>query len=86
MNPNELVNGHYEMTEEKYESLNNRFKLHPLAQGQPVRHHELRNSGKILAAIVLQCVPDGREQSIALTKIEEAIFWANAGIARNEKD
>ena len=86
MNPNKLVNGHYELTEEKHEALNNRFKHHPPTQGQPERYHELRNSGKILASIILQCVPDGREQSIALTKIEEAIFFANAGIARNEKD
>lgn len=28
-------------------------------------------------------VPEGREQSLALTKIEEALFWANAGIARH---
>lgn len=32
---------------------------------------------------ILHNVPDGREQSLALTKIEEALFWANAGIARD---
>jgi hypothetical protein len=31
-------------------------------------------------------VPDGREKSLALTKIEEAMFWANAGIARQPDD
>lgn len=27
-------------------------------------------------------VPDGREKATALTKLEEAMMWANAGIAR----
>ena len=31
---------------------------------------------------ILESVPQGREQSLALTHIETALFWANAGIAR----
>lgn len=29
--------------------------------------------------------PAGRELALALTKIEEAMFWANAAIARNHE-
>jgi hypothetical protein len=29
-------------------------------------------------------IPPSRELSIALTKLEEMTFWANASIARNE--
>lgn len=29
-------------------------------------------------------VPEGRERSLALTKLEEVCFWAIAGIARNQ--
>jgi len=28
--------------------------------------------------------PDSREKSVAITKLEESIMWANAAIARNE--
>lgn len=29
--------------------------------------------------------PKSREQSLAITKVEEAMFWANAAIARNQE-
>lgn len=32
---------------------------------------------------VQEHVPLARERALALTKIEEALFWANAGIARD---
>lgn len=36
------------------------------------------------ARILADCAPESRELSIALTKIEEAMFWTNAGIARSD--
>lgn len=65
------------------EELNNRFTYHPPKEGQPEQYQELRECGKTLASLINVLVPDSREQSLALTKVEEAIFWANAGIARN---
>jgi hypothetical protein len=44
---------------------------------------EIRDKGKELAKLILEAAPQGREQSTALTKVEEAVFWANAGISRN---
>ena len=32
---------------------------------------------------VVDVVPLGREQALALTKLEEAKMWASAGVARN---
>jgi hypothetical protein len=29
-----------------------------------------------------ELVPDSREKSLAITHLEEAVMWANAGIAR----
>lgn len=31
-------------------------------------------------------VPAGREQSLMLARLEEALFWANAAIARDERN
>lgn len=42
----------------------------------------LREKAKELAHLINELVPPGREQSSALTRLEEAIFHANAGIAR----
>jgi hypothetical protein len=35
--------------------------------------------------MLLSLVPAGRELSLALTKLEEAMMWANDGIARNQQ-
>ena len=35
-----------------------------------------------LAKLIEEVVPEGREKNLALTKSEEAMFWANSGIAR----
>jgi len=38
----------------------------------------------MLAAYINENCPDSREKSLAFTKLEEAVMWANASIARNE--
>jgi hypothetical protein len=35
---------------------------------------------------ILDNVPEGREQSVCLTKLEELSMWAKAGIARNQDE
>lgn len=42
----------------------------------------LRNKAKELAVLFTDLVPGGREQATALTRLEEAVMHANAGIAR----
>lgn len=44
----------------------------------------IRSAGKYFALLINEIVPDGRELSLALTKIEEAVFWGNAGLVRNQ--
>jgi hypothetical protein len=64
--------------------LRKRFSYHPPKDDQPDRYTEIRQFGGSFAGVVVLRTPESREQSIALTKIEEAIFWANAAIARRE--
>ncbi|MDL2214469.1 hypothetical protein LJB76_02785 [Clostridia bacterium OttesenSCG-928-O13] len=66
------------------EQIEKAFTYHPPKDGQPEKYTMLRQAFKEVANLVDGHVPDGREKSLALTKLEESIMWANAGIARNE--
>lgn len=37
-----------------------------------------------LGEFLLAVIPEGRERSLALTKLEELSMWTKAGIARNQ--
>jgi hypothetical protein len=65
-------------------SIENNFTYHAPKEGQPQKYEALRNKAKELAYLVDELCPKSREQSLALTKLEESVFWANAAIARNE--
>lgn len=60
------------------------FTYHPPKDDQPGRYVRLRLQAKYLAEEIVATTPPSREQALALTKLEEACFWANAAIARNE--
>lgn len=60
------------------------FTYHPPHGDQPDRYALLRELGATLAHSIVSTTPVGREQSLALTHLEEAIFYANAAIARGE--
>lgn len=60
------------------------FTYHPPKEGQPEKYKEVRRKAKALAHFINNRCPVSREKSIAMTKLEEAVFWANASIARNE--
>ena len=46
------------------------------------RHTSMRLACKKAAESINDQAPDSREKSIAITKLEEAMFWANAAVAR----
>lgn len=71
--------------EKTTEMINNNFVYHCPPASVRMDFFLLRNLGKDLASLINDVVPDGREKSLAITKIEEAIMWANAGIARQFK-
>jgi hypothetical protein len=66
------------------ERIENDFVYHAPTEGQPEKYEYIRKSALFLARDLLTMVPEGRELSTALTKLDEVVFWANAGIARNE--
>ena len=74
----------YQIDEKTIERLDNNFTYHAPSIDQQERYTMLRNLAHDLALDIVKNTPISREQSIALTKLEEAIFWANAAIARNE--
>lgn len=69
---------------ERIERIERDFTYHPTRAGQGQRYIALRNGAKDLALAIIAMTPVSREQSLALTNLEQAIFWANAAIARNE--
>lgn len=62
--------------------LGNRFTYHPPRADQIPLYEQMRARTRELAEWVNEVVPDGREKSLAVTHLEEAVMWANAGIAR----
>jgi len=76
MNMQEKVN--------KREQVNHNFTYHPPQPGQPEKYVQIREAAKSLAHLILDLTPESREQSLAITNLEQVVFWANAAIARNE--
>ena len=62
------------------------FTYHKPYADQPERYTKLRDAAKELAYLIAENCPESRERSVALTKLEEAIMWANSAIARNEDE
>ena len=64
--------------------IDNNFSYHAPKPGQPEKYEIIRSTAKCLAELVNEACPESREKSLALTKLEESVMWANASIARNE--
>lgn len=70
-------------TSDAIDALANRFNYHPANTPERQKAHEnVREDLKHVAINLLALLPEGREKSLAFTKLEEAMFWANAAIAR----
>lgn len=64
--------------------LENRFSFHPANTEEKKQAHEtVRNTCLRVAIDLNNLIPEGREKALALTHLEEVMFWANAGVARN---
>lgn len=64
--------------------LANRFTYHKPHGDQNERYVAIREAAKEFAKLLARLTPPSREQSTAITKLDEAVMMANAAIARNE--
>jgi hypothetical protein len=74
----------YTVSDKIVKQLENNFTYHPPKDDQQTRYILLRDTARELAFLAATNTPISREQSLGFTKLEEAIFWFNAAIARNE--
>ena len=64
------------------DELDNRFRYHPPIGNQTVIYEHIRKSCRELAKIIADNVPHSRESALALTHLEQVMFFANAAVAR----
>jgi hypothetical protein len=67
------------------QEIERRFSHHRPDAARAAIHAVLRDLVITLAHEISGYVPAGRERAIALTKLEECLFWANAAVAREGK-
>lgn len=66
------------------ERIENDFTYHPPKGDQAQKYEQMRSTAKKLALLMVELCPDGRERSLALTRLSETVMWANAAIARQQ--
>jgi hypothetical protein len=66
----------------QYADIRHRFAYHAPDAAKVQRHQTIRQAIETSALDVVEFTRPSREQSLALTHLEEAMFWANAAIAR----
>lgn len=63
--------------------IDNIFSYHAPQPGDQAKYQSIRNAGKLSATVALQSAPQSAELTLALRKLEEFVFWANAAVARH---
>lgn len=66
-------------------NLDKRFTYQPPLPGQVDRFKSIRHGAKQLAELIVTQTPESREQSLALTNLEQAVMWANKAIAMEDE-
>lgn len=64
------------------DEIEDRFRSRPNYPQRDILHGRIRAAAREFAELVTILVGGGRERSLSLTHIEEAMMWANLGIAR----
>lgn len=58
------------------------FTSYPVGDEQSIAMESIREGCKVLGILIDAKCSNGREKSVALTHLEDVMFWANAAIAR----
>jgi len=78
------IMNNYEIETKMGQQIEKTFTYHAPKDDQPERYVAIRDKAKELAYLIVKNTPPSREQSLAITNLESAIYCANAAIARNE--
>ncbi len=62
------------------------FASHSVSEEQAAHMEIIRDMCRSLAFGINDFCPNGREKSLAITNLEQVMFWANAGIAREQPE
>jgi hypothetical protein len=65
--------------------LDRRFSYHAPSAERAMAHAEVRAAFREMAERLTDALPPGREVALVLTHLEEAMFWANAALARADE-
>lgn len=69
------------------QDIEHRFAFHAAStEEKRDAHTSVRQQCRQLADFLNEKLPEGREKSLAITHLEEVMFWGNAAIARNTED
>lgn len=68
----------------KADCFDENFTYHAPFGDQTKRYEKIRAGARTFAELVNSLGPDSEEKTLAIRKIQEAVFWANASIAINE--
>ena len=75
----------YTPSQRVQEQLENSFTYHRPQGNQPERYERIRDEAGRMAQLIATNTPESREQSLALTRLDEVVMFANAAIARSEQ-
>lgn len=76
---------HNYMDEKTTKEIDNCFYHRPHGD-QPPRYLAINNAMRDFMTLIGTYCPPGRERALAFTHLETARMWANAAIAKNEKE